>query len=269
MPIRVSPGRVLALAGAVAGAAAVAGGCAMATLPDQGPVRPAALVFSLEPENATAGAPLQPAVGVTVLESNGDTAFYSTATIQLSIAGASGKSGAHLGGITQAVPTNGTAFFFSLTIDSAGVGYQLQAYAPALDLVAFSDPFDVVAGAPARLVFTVQPVATPAGDTISPAVRVAVQDTIGNTVLPSTASVTLAIGANPGPGVLGGITVRQADSGVATFPGLSVSAPGAGYTLVATSAGLAPDTSAAFTITTKARLGELRVARRRAGRHSN
>ena len=269
MPIRISPGRILGLSGAVAGAAAVAAGCAMATLPDQGPVRPAELVFSLEPGNATAGAPLQPAVGVTVLESNGDTAFYTTAAIQLSIASASGKSGAHLGGVTQAVPANGTAFFFSLTIDSAGVGYQLQAYAPALGLVAFSDPFDVAAGSPARLAFARQPVATPAGDSISPAVQVAVQDTIGNTVLPSTASVTLAVGANPGSGALGGITVRQADSGVATFPGLSVSAPGAGYTLVATSPGLAPDTSAAFTIAAKARLGGPRVARRQVGRHSN
>jgi len=41
---------------------------------------------------------------------------------------------------------------------------------------------------------------------ISPAVRVTVQDAFGNTVPSSSASITVAIGANPGGGTLSGTT---------------------------------------------------------------
>ena len=60
-------------------------------------------------------------------------------------------------------------------------------------------------------------------------------------------SVTLAIGSNPGAGVLHGTTTVTTDAaGVATFNDLSISAAGAGYTLTATSAGLTGDVSTPF-----------------------
>ncbi|HXY70710.1 MAG TPA: hypothetical protein VEH62_14815 [Gemmatimonadales bacterium] len=247
MSIGPSRSRTAVLTAVVAGAG-LACGCEMATLSDQGPIRPATLVFSLQPENTTAGSPLQPGVGVTVLESNGDTAFEATVTIQISIASGTGKGGAHLGGVTQVAAVNGTALFPSVTIDSAGSGYQLLAAAAGLGGAA-SDTFTVSAGAPVKLVFTRQPTATPAGDTIGPAVQVAAQDGIGNTAPFWSDTITLAIGANPGPGTLGGVTSRLADSGLATFPGLTVSAAGAGYTLVATARGFSPVASAPFNVT--------------------
>ena len=67
----------------------------------------------------------------------------------------------------------------------------------------------------------------------------------------STAAVTLAVAASTGDATLNcaaGLTVT-AVAGVATWPGCSISMPGAGYVLVATTAGLAPTSSAPFVVT--------------------
>jgi uncharacterized delta-60 repeat protein len=97
--------------------------------------------------------------------------------------------------------------------------------------------------------FTTQPSTTAAGAPVSPAVQVAIQDPNGNTITTATLAVTVAIGNNPGGGTLSGTTTRQAVNGVATFPGMSIDAPGAGYTLTATSGALDATSSAAFDIT--------------------
>ncbi len=99
-----------------------------------------------------------------------------------------------------------------------------------------------------KLAFSVQPTSAGAGSAISPAVQVAVQDAIGTTVSISTASVTLAIGTNPGGGALGGAATTNAIAGIATFSNLSIDEAGAGYTLVASSGALTGATSAAFDI---------------------
>src|SRR5262249_24273809 len=79
-----------------------------------------------------------------------------------------------------------------------------------------------------------------------PPVTVQVEDASGNPV-GGTFTVTVALGANPGGGVLGGtLTKTTTDAGLVTFDDLTISKPGAGYTLVASSAGLASVTSAPF-----------------------
>jgi hypothetical protein len=98
-------------------------------------------------------------------------------------------------------------------------------------------------------VFTVSPpLNTVAGAAITPAVQVTARDSLGNTVTSFTGQVTVAISTNPSGGVLSGITVRPAVAGVAGFPGLSIDRAGTGYTLVATSTGTTPGTSASFNI---------------------
>ena len=104
------------------------------------------------------------------------------------------------------------------------------------------------AGVPVKLAFTVDPVTTTAGGSIVPAVRVAVEDAAGNTVSGATDVITLALGANPGAGTLGGNVSVAAVNGFAIFPGLSVDKTGVGYTLVATSGTLASDTSQPFDV---------------------
>jgi len=63
-----------------------------------------------------------------------------------------------------------------------------------------------------------------------------------------TGNVTLSLASNPWGALLGGTTIQPALLGVATFPDLLVSEIGPGYTLDATSAPLAPDTSSAFDV---------------------
>src|SRR5207302_371306 len=100
----------------------------------------------------------------------------------------------------------------------------------------------------AKLAFTVQPANTIAGVSVSPVVRVAVEDTYGNTVTSSSASVTVAIGTNPGDGTRQGTTSASAVSGVASFSNLSIQQAGNGYTLTASSGTLTGATSSAFNI---------------------
>jgi Tol biopolymer transport system component len=88
-----------------------------------------------------------------------------------------------------------------------------------------------------------------AGDTIHPVVRVAIQDSFGDTVAAATNVVTLALGTSPGGGTLTGTVSAAPTNGVATFSNLHIDKPGAGYTLTATSPGLTRATSAAFDIT--------------------
>ncbi|HVE86130.1 MAG TPA: hemagglutinin, partial [Myxococcales bacterium] len=107
------------------------------------------------------------------------------------------------------------------------------------------------------MAFFVQPVSATAGVAISPAVKVEIRDQFNNRVLGSTASVTLAIGTNPGGGTLSGTLTVAAVGGVATFSTLSINKAGTGYTLTASSPGLTGATSNAFNITAAAasRLG--------------
>jgi hypothetical protein len=104
------------------------------------------------------------------------------------------------------------------------------------------------AGAATHLAFGAQPANTSAGQPISPAITVQVEDATGAVVTGSTATVTAAILSNPGGGTLTGTLAEDASSGVATFGDLSIDAAGVGYTLVATSRGLTGATSAGFTI---------------------
>lgn len=115
-----------------------------------------------------------------------------------------------------------------------------------------SVPFTATAqaGTAAKLAFSQVPVTTNAGATITPAVRVAIQDAGGNTVASATGAVTMAIGTNPGGGNLSGTTTVNAVNGVATFSTLAIDKAGTGYTLDASAAGLASTTSPAFDILT-------------------
>src|SRR5438876_1177063 len=107
--------------------------------------------------------------------------------------------------------------------------------------------FNVVAGIASKLAFVQQPTTTTAGQTISPAVTVQIQDANGN-LTTSTASVGIAILFNPSSGTLNGGTPVSAVSGTATFSNLSIDKAGVNYTVQATSTGLTSASSLQFTI---------------------
>src|SRR5881409_3171768 len=206
------------------------------------------LVFTVQPTNTTAGATITPALQVTVLDGQGNTAtgFAGNVTVALG----SNPSGGTLAGTTTVAAVSGVASFASLSIAKVGTGYTLTAAAAGLP-AGTSATFNVTPGTAAKLVFTVQPSNTAAGAAITPAVQVTAQDALGNTASGFTGTVTVALGANPVGGTLSGHTTVAASAGVATLADLSLDRAGTGYTLTATAAGggLSGATSAAFNIT--------------------
>jgi hypothetical protein len=101
---------------------------------------------------------------------------------------------------------------------------------------------NVTAAAADHLIFLQQPTDTRAGQTITPAVTVAVVDLYGNVVTSDNSdTVTLTIGTNPGGGTLNGTLTLTVSNGVAIFSDLSIDLAGTGYTLHASIGGGLPD----------------------------
>src|SRR5207245_2446628 len=229
---------------------------------------PTQLVFSVQPSNATAGAAIAPAVQVTAQDAQGNTATQFSGSVTVALG--TNLGGGTLSGTMTIAAVGGVAAFNNLSIDKAGTGYTLAATATGLSpatSAAFnvaagytlaaaagglatvsSAPFNIAAGAATHLVVSVQPSNATAGAPITPAVQVTALDAQGNTATAFTATVTLAIGANPGGGTLSGTTAVAAAGGVATFPGLSINKAGVGYTLAASATGVSSVTSATFTV---------------------
>src|SRR2546427_9271570 len=104
-------------------------------------------------------------------------------------------------------------------------------------------------GAATKLGFTGQPTNVAAAQPITPAVQVAVQDAVGNSVLGATDAVTVTLGSNPSGGTLGGTMTVSASQGIATFADLRIDQPGSGYTLGASAARLSGATSTPLAVT--------------------
>ena len=207
------------------------------------------LQFDVQPANATAGVAITPAIQVSLRDANGLVVTASSAIVTLGIR-TNPASGTLTGG-TSVAAVNGVATFTGLSINNAGVGYVLEATStslPPLGSASFSILPAQQGGTPTTLAFVQQPTTVATGASITPAVTVAVRDANGNTVTSFTGSVTLAIGTNPGGATLSGSTTAPAVAGVATFSSLQFSAPGAGYTLIASSGSLAAATSVAFNV---------------------
>jgi hypothetical protein len=84
-------------------------------------------------------------------------------------------------------------------------------------------------------------------DTGGGPVEVEALDGLNNQLLVSI-PITVAIGANPGPGMLSGTTLVTSSGGVADYSDLSIDTPGIDYTLIASSPGYVSGESATFTI---------------------
>ena len=204
------------------------------------------LAFVQQPASAIAGASLG-TVTVEMQDATGARATGDTAVITLAI-GANPGGGTLTGTLTRTT-ANGVATFTGLRINRSGTGYTLTASATGLD-GGTSNAFNITAGEASQVTFVVQPCPSPCIvlSALAPAPQVAVQDSFGNTVTGSTATVTMALLGGQGSPVLSGTTSVQAVAGVATFPDLMVSRTSTGLTLRATAPLLASDTSAAFSV---------------------
>jgi hypothetical protein len=141
-------------------------------------------------------------------------------------------------------------FASGVTLKTAG-NQTVTATDTGTSLISGSATVSVNPAAADHLLFLQQPTDTAAGQTISPAVMVAVIDQFGNVLTDeNTDTVTLTIGTNPSGGTLGGTLTVTVVNGVATFSDLSIDLTGAGYTLHATIGGSLEDIdSSAFSIT--------------------
>jgi hypothetical protein len=189
---------------------------------------PSKVVFTSEPPSAgTAGTPFTAVVQIE--DGNGNLVISSTASVTIT------STAAGVTGTTTVSAVGGVASFTNLLLNTTGT-YSLTAASSGVTS-ATSTSIVISAGLPSKLVFTTEP---PAGGTAATpfSALVQVQDTYGNLVTSSIASVTITSTAS---GVTGTTTV-SAVGGVATFSNLILNTSGT-YTLTAASSGLTSGTS--------------------------
>jgi subtilase family serine protease len=186
----------------------------------------AKLVFTTQPPTSTQSNKSF-AAAVSVEDAAGNIVTSNTSTVTLSL----------INNITGATLTGGSAAAasgvatFSLSVNNAGIGYQLRAADGSLT-VATSNAFNVTSGIPATITFSVQPSNAVAGVAIAPAIVVQVLDISSVPVVGDT--VTLTIATNPGgSAITSGGPVATDASGNATFNNVSLNRVGAAYTLTA------------------------------------
>lgn len=240
--------RLIALVAVVTG-----GACNLDKLLAPGdPVAPAgataaSLVFTTQPADARAGAPIL--VRVTARDSAGRrvTQYDSTITITLG----DNPGGATLFGKKDVAASGGVAVFQDLSLDKVSTGYTLSASSVDLSAVK-STGFAISPGTPTKLTFMVQPSDAQANSAIQPPVQVAAADSFDNPATNFTGSVRVRLGTDGSVtqnAQLSGTVTVSASGGVATFANLRIDQIGNGYTLTAAfSSGSAVDTSAAFNV---------------------
>ena len=214
------------------------------------------LNFVVEPGGAAPGTAFATQPVVAVQNAGGGTVTSDSSTVTLSIQSGTGTLGATLSGCSES-EQSGTITFSGCSIDDAGNGYILVATDAADGLTAASSPFDVTPPLSSNvLAFTTQPTAKNNHTTLDTQPVVTVQNASGGTVTSDSSTVTLSLLNANGTVVTSGAVLTcsppsnsvQAVSGVASFTGCSVSAPGS-YVLRAIHAAMAPVVSSSFSIT--------------------
>jgi hypothetical protein len=208
---------------------------------------PTQLVFTSSPADTRVGVAFTNQPVLEARDAFGNIASGFNGPVTLAITSGTGAAGATLGGTATVNAVGGVASFSGLSIDKIATGYRLTA-SIAGPITVDSVAFNITA---TGLVFTVEPVTTPAGQTF--VVRVAAQDAANNVDTTFNGTVTLAIkfGTGSPRATLGGTVRVDAVNGVADFTGqgLNITKAGTGYILIATATGLAGAESQPFDIT--------------------
>ncbi|MBP9890301.1 MAG: putative Ig domain-containing protein [Planctomycetes bacterium] len=208
-------------------------------------VAPTSVAFAQQPSNVVAGAYIWAPVKVEFRDGAGVrlTSLNRVVTIALG----SNPGGSALSGTLSVQAVNGVAVFTNLWLNKAATGYTLVASTQGLSSVV-STAFNVLAGTPVGMTFTVQPANGVSGVALSPAPTVAVADAYGNPAVGATGMVQITLAANPGDSMLLGTLQVALSQGQAVFPDLALLAPASGYSLSATLTGYSSATSANFDI---------------------
>ena len=211
-----------------------------------GAAAPATLTFAAPPNTTASGDVIAPPVQVTIQDKFGNTVTNADNPVTVTLGGT--PTGATLSGTLTTNAVRGVATFSDLSIDKANTGFALTASSGALTAVT-SPAFNInPPRVAAKLAFITTPSSWTAGTAILTAVKVAIQDALGNTMTSATSPVTVTLGVNPTGAALSGTLTRSAVNGVATFGDLSIDKPGAGYAFSAASGILASANSPSFNI---------------------
>jgi hypothetical protein len=204
------------------------------------PAAASQVVFGQQPGSTVAGSTLG-TVTVLVEDPYGNVVTSNSSRVTLAIA--SGPTGATLGGTTTVTAVSGVATFTNLSLTKAGT-YTLAARDGTLTS-STSGSFTISPAAAYKLVFGQVPNSAVAGSTMG-TVTVQVQDRYGNVVTSDNSTVTLALASSPNGGTMGGTLTVQVTNGVATFSDLVLSKRGK-YRLIATDGSLLSATSIQIT----------------------
>jgi hypothetical protein len=172
------------------------------------------------PPTNTAGTPLSPAVTVAVEDRYGNVVSGDSSTISVSVS--SGPGGFAVGSQTQAAAVKGVATFDQLVLDTAG-SYTLSASDGSLK--GKSGSLQITPAQAAQLVFVKVPSSGNVGHSLTPPVKVAVEDAFGNMVTSDSSVVSVAASgvATLDPS---STTSVAAVKGVTTFSNLVFATPG-------------------------------------------
>jgi len=139
---------------------------------------------------------------------------------------------------------------FTVSLKTAGA-QKIGVFEAAHSLRA-SASVTVTPGTPVQVLIDRAPTAGLTGAVLAPSAVVKLVDAYGNLATnDSTDKVTVTLAANPTTATLGGTTQVTVSNGVAQFANLSISAPGAGYTLAFSSGTLPVVTSGPISVTDK------------------
>jgi hypothetical protein len=199
------------------------------------PATPDHIGFAVQPSDASAGFPINPAVDVAVLDIYGNVATQDN-TDQVTLSVATGPGGFAGSSKTTLTVTGGVAHFNNLVLVTPG-SYTLAESATGGLTGPDSNSFTVSPAVADHLIFSAQPSNTFAGSAISPAVQVEVFDKYGNLLTGDNHDqVTLTVAKGPDIFAAGSTTTVTANAGVATFNNLILDTAGT-YTLAENLAG--------------------------------
>lgn len=210
------------------------------------------LAFNQQPSAATAGNVVAPPITVDIENPAGSIVTTDTSNVTLAIA--SGPSGAVMGGTLTEPADSGEATFSAITLSEPGT-YTLTATDGSLS-EATSDSFVVspsAANAPkpdpssVRVDFASLPSKPVEESPLSPSLTVRVLNSKGKVVTTDESAVSLVIHSGPAGATLSGTTSVAAVNGIATFSDLMFSAAGK-YVLTASDNSLKAAASPAIAV---------------------
>ena len=197
------------------------------------------IAFAQQPSDAPSGVSVVPPVRVAVQDGFLNTVTTDSSTVTLTLNGGVFANGSTT---VSAPAVNGVATFNNLAINVSGT-YTLTASDGQFPSIT-SNSFTIAIAS--KLAFVQSPTSAVAGDTINPAVQVAIEDINGSVVLTDASSVTLTLVGSVFAG--GSATATAAAvNGVATFNNLVIDGA-ASFKITAADGLLSSATSGSFTI---------------------